>query len=260
MRWKQIYLARLKREFEDRPFAVDDARALGKKYSPNVVNKLLSEFVREGKIWRTGRGIYSAVPNPGRGGSQSGYIDSQTANKASKVLAEAGVDYMVTGLTVLGGYIDMLPFRTAHLIYVRSGEGESARAALESAGIKYLVNPKNAEEVKKAMSLVDGEAVVIRERKELMGRVGSLASTERALVDLYFESTRDKIPVPLTEVGRIMKEALLGGSVNFTRMTKIASRRGIDEEIRGILVGLGVVPPGKKQVMTRDVRTILKVA
>ena len=110
------------------------------------------------------------------------------------------------------------------------------------------------------MSLFDGDLVVIRERKGLMGRIGNFASTERALVDLYYETSRNKIPMPITEVGRIMGDALAENTIDFTRMTKIASRRGIDKEIRGILMGLGYVPRGGKQVVTGDVEAILEVA
>lgn len=260
MQWKQNYLIELRREFDNRPFTADDAKALGRYYSPNVINKLLSEFVKEGSIWRTGKGIYSTKANPGRVSNQPEDIDSPTASKAAKALSGAGVDYLVTGLTMLAEFINLLPFRSAHLFYVKSGEGENAREALEKAGIKCLVNPRNAEEVERALSLVDGDVIVIRETKGLMGRIGNFASTERALVDLYFETTRNKIPLPVTEVGRIMKEALVETNINVTRMTKIASRRGIDKEIRGILVGLGSMPLSEKQVVTNDVRTILTVA
>ena len=102
--------------------------------------------------------------------------------------------------------------------------------------------------------------MVIRETKGLAGRAGNLASMERALVDLYFETTRKKIPIPLTEVGRIFGEALTESNIDVTKMTKIASRRGIDKEIRGILVSLGTMPPSQNQLVTENVTRVIMAA
>jgi hypothetical protein len=263
MKWKQEYLVKLKEEFSERPFSANEAKNIG-DYSLNVVNNLLGEFVKRGNISRTGRGVYvTRTINQLMERNESNpedEIDSPTAKKAIEVLAASGVDQMATGPTVLAAFANLLPFRSVHLIYVRSGEGEKAREALERAGIKSTVNPKDTEDVEKALSLVDGDLIVIRETKGLMGRIGNLACIERALVDLYFESTRRKIPVPVSEVGRVMGEALNETNINVTRMTKIASRRGIDKEIRGILVQLGSLPPNKNVMLDDNVKRVIVAA
>jgi Family of unknown function (DUF6577) len=263
MKWKQEYLVKLKDEFSERPFTANEAKNIG-DYSLNVVNNLLGEFVKRGNISRTGRGVYvTRTINQLMERNESNpedEIDSPVAKRATEVLAANGVDNMATGPTVLAGFANLLPFRSVHLIYVQTGEGEKARDSLERVGIKSIVDPKGTEDVERALSLVDGDLIVLRQTKGLMGKIGNFACVERALVDLYFESTRRKIPVPVSEVGRVMGEALNETKINVTRMTKIASRRGIDREIRGILVGLGSLPPNENRVMNDDVKRVIMAA
>ena len=85
-----------------------------------------------------------------------------------------------------------------------------------------------------------------------------MASVERGLVDLYFESTRRRIPFPEIEVGRIMRDAMKLGGLDISRLTKLASRRGIAGEIRAILMTEAEFPSGRgRTVFNEHVKAVL---
>ena len=260
MSWTLRYAEELKSEFRNRPFTVEDARRLG-RYSPNVTNRLLGELVKENRLVRIGRGIYTAdtsYASPKRGALESAL--PPTARKIVRILSEGHLDFMLTGMSVLLPFAHLLPYRLTHSVYVMPGDGERASELLNGAGIKSILNPKSAEEVSLALSLVDGDLVVIRETKGLTGRVGHIASVERALVDLYFEASRDKIPMSLTEVGRILRNAMAHGGIDAPRATKLAAWHHMDREMRGVLVAEGLIPPKGNDVVNDRVRTVTAVS
>lgn len=260
MNWTLRYAEELGKEFKSSPFTVEDARRLG-HYSPNVTNKLLSELVKENRLARVGKGIYTTDTShisPKRGALESALPSN--ARKIARVLSGGGVDFMLSGMSVLLPFIHLLPYRIVHSVYVTPGGGERAAELLDGAGIKSILNPRNADEVRLALSLVDGDLVVIRETRSLTGRVGHVASVERALVDLYFEATRDKTPALLTEVGRILRNAIAHGGINATRMTKLSAWHHMDREMRGVLIAEGLIPATGKHVMNDNVREVTTVS
>jgi hypothetical protein len=260
MNWTLRYAEELENEFKTSPFTVEDARRIG-HYSPNVTNKLLSELVKEGRLARVGKGIYTADishVSPKRGTLENALPPN--ARNIVRILSEGGLDFMVTGMSVLLPFVHLLPYRIVHAVYVVPGGGERAIELLNGAGIKSILNPRNADEVNLALSLVDGDLVVVRETKGLTGRVGHIASVERALVDLYFEATRDKTPMSLTEVGRILRNAAAHGGINATRMTKLSTWHHMDREMRGVLISDGLIPPSGKYLMNDNVKAVTSVS
>jgi hypothetical protein len=130
---------------------------------------------------------------------------------------------------------------------------------LEHEGYLALLNPKTAREVDVALGLSKGDLFVVREKRELLGNTkGGVASVERSLIDLYFESTRRRIPFPEEEVGRIMGNAIRTGHLDLSRMTKLASRRGVAGEIRAILRVERELPAERRQATFNEyVRAVL---
>ena len=102
--------------------------------------------------------------------------------------------------------------------------------------------------------------MVIRETKSLSGRDGNIANVERALVDLYFEASRDKMPVPLTEVGRILRNAIDHGGIDATKMIKLSADHHISREMSSILAKEGLVPPRSDDVINDRVRSVTAVS
>ena len=183
-----------------------------------------------------------------------------TAKKTVRVLSNGRIDFTLTGISVLVPFLHMLPYRLAHSVYVMPGDGRRAFKLLNAAGIRSILNPKGADEVHQTMLSVEGDLVVIRETKSLSGRDGNIAIVERALVDLYFEASRDKMPVPLTEVGRILRNAIDHGGIDATKMIKLSADHHISREMRSILAKEGLVPPRSDDVINDYVRSMTAVS
>ncbi|MEM3186387.1 MAG: DUF6577 family protein [Conexivisphaerales archaeon] len=235
MNWKESALLEIRNHFMNKNFTASDVAKVLRNYSLGTIYRILNDLAREGKVTKIGYGIFSAKPRIGYIGTKERSFPPNL-EKARELLSESGIRFMLTGYSVLSPFIHLFPRRAVYLVYVERGAGESAVEALEKGGFDTLLNPKNEREVNIALELTKGDLFVVRERRELAGNTESgMASVEKGLVDLYFESTRKRIPFPESEVGRIMLDAIKMYSLDLTRMTKLASRRGIDGEIRAIL-------------------------
>lgn len=258
MNWEEKALVEIRNNFAHSSFTASEAAKVLTSYSAGTIYRLLNDLAREGKITKAGYGIFRAEPK-GEGIENRGRSLSPNLERARKLLSDASVNFMLTGYSVLGPFIHLFPRRIVHLVYVELGAGESAAVALEHGGFTALLNPKSEREVNLTLGLTKEDLFVIRERRELSGNTkGGVASVERGLIDLYFESTRRRIPFSEVEVGRIMRDAIKSGGPDISRMTKLASRRGIAGEIRAILETEAEFPRGRgKTVFNAHVKAVL---
>jgi len=258
MNWEEKALVEIRNKFAHRSFTPSETAKLLTSYRRGTIYRLLNDLAREGKITKAGYGIFRAEPK-GEGIETRGTSLSPNLERARKLLSDAGINFMLTGQSALGSFIHLFPRRVVHLVYVEFGAGESAAEALEHGGFTVLLNPKGEREVNLTLGLIKGDLFVIRERRDLSGNTkGGVASVERGLVDLYFESTRSRIPFPEVEVGRIMRDAMKSGGLDISRMTKLASRRGIAGEIRAVLRAEAKFPARRgKVVFNEHVKAVL---
>ncbi len=259
MNWEEKASVELRDHFANGVFTAGDAVALlGGHYRAGTVYRLLNDLARGGSMTKLGRGMYRAGPREA-GIKTAGVNLTLELEKVRKLLSDSGAEFMITGYSVLGSFLHLFPRRVVHLVYVKVGGGETAAEALEKAGFKVLLNPKSEREVSSALNLVKGDLFVVREKRELYGTAGhGVASIERAVVDLYFESTRARIPFSEAEAGRILLNVIKRGKVDLARMTKIASRRGVDRELRAILSAEGDLPPHfGKSVINEHVKAVV---
>lgn len=258
MTWEEKALVKIRNHFAHRSFTTSNAAKLLTNYSRGTIYRLLSDLTREGRMTKVGYGIFRAEPR-GEGIEIKERSLAPNLEKARKLLSDAGINFMLTGYSVLGPFIHLFPRRAVHLVYVGLGAGESAVEALEHGGFIARLNPKSEREVNLTLSLTKGDLFVVREKRELSGKTeGGIASIERGLVDLYFESTRRRIPFPEVEVGRIMLNATRMGRLNVSRLTKLASRRGIAGEIRAILKTEAEFPAERgKTIFNEHVKAVL---
>jgi hypothetical protein len=258
MNWEEKALVKIRNNFAHRNFTPSEAAKVLTSYSQGTIYRLLNDLAREGKMTKVGYGIFRAEPR-GEGIEAKGRSLTPNLERATKLLSDAGINFMLTGYSVLGSFIHLFPRRAVHLVYVELGAGESAVEALENGGFTALLNPKSEREVNLTLGLTKRDLFVIRERRELSGNTkGGVASMERGLIDLYFESTRRRIPFPEVEVGRIMRDAMKLGGLDVSRLTKLASRRGIAGEIRAILKAEAEFPAGRgKTVFNEHVKAVL---
>jgi len=267
MGWSDFALESLKAVFGNEPFFAREAvEALEKEkgYSRNTVYQVLHELTKNGSLIRVSRGIYK-IPDKHvviterviASERVTVEVTSATLKKAMEILEEKGVEFMVTGPSVLTIFHRHFPRRLIHLIYVIEGAGEFAAESLGEVNLRSLLNPSR-EEVELALKVLeDRDLFVIREFAELAGNMDGKASLERALVDTYFEATRKRIPYSELEVGRIIADAFRRERVDVTRLFKLAGRRGIKAEFKAIAKELVPNLPVDGEVVSEHVERVL---
>jgi len=268
MKWEDIALEIIRSEFRNGIFSVNDAfRVLNAKkgYSKGTVYRFLHDLCKRGLVERLGRGIYRVhkiievkdrivlsdrvsvelVPGP--------------LTRIKELLRSKGIEFMITGPSLLYRYFHHLPRRFIHLIYVVKGAGELAVTSLREEGFRALFNPYR-NEVSFALEIFSEKDIfVVREFSELLGNIDGNACLERALVDLYFETTRKKIPFPEEEAARIFLNVLRIEPINLSRLFFFASRRGIKEEMKAIVKFIEPEIPVKVKVRSKYVGRFLGV-
>lgn len=213
-------------------FSIDDVcEVLGLKRSSALW--LVSNLSRAGRIARVGRGIYSfdakainyRIPRLG-----------DEIQKATDRLRNEGVSFVLTGLDILLPFVQHQPSRILHLIYAASGAGSWAQSILKEFRLTPVLEP-TLQEAEKVLDIItdDSELVILREKSNHFGANNSVASLERAFVDLYFETTRELIPFSTQEVAYIFVNMHASILLNGSTMLRYAHERMIEDEIRDIL-------------------------
>ena len=266
MRWQYAALEILKSNFRGDSFSTEDAfRILNMKkgYAKGTVDRILHDLRKKGLIERLGRGIYR-VPKKIEIKEEVIISDKLEIEffpgplkEARKLLIKNGIDFMITGGSVLYRYYHHFPRRLIHLIYVIKGSGELTVILLKENGLRALLN-SNFSEIKMALeNFEERDIFVIREFSNLLGNINGYASIERALVDLYFESTRRRIPFPEEEVGRIFSKVLRNARINISHLFMVADRRGIKEEMKVLLNFIFPDIPLKMEKKSKHVNKVL---
>lgn len=262
MLWEERSAVLLKKEFGQRAFRTGEAYLALRRhsrvrggYSLGSIHHLLYSLCKNGKLVRFGRGLY-AFPSASRlakmrlvegvGVSDTLVVDLVPGAllDATRALREKGVDFMATGPSVLAKYHHYFARRLLHLIYVVKGSGELAVGALKGKRYVTLLNPQLRDIELALDSFPDADLFIVREFSDLDGNVDGKALLERALVDSYFETTRQRIPFSEEEVARIFASVARNEPISVTKLTRFASRRGIAAEIVAVAKVMGL-PAGR---------------
>jgi len=240
-------LKKLQEAFGDEPFTAQEAREI-LPVSKSLLFKILHELVKGGHLTRLGRGIYALDGSKPR----LAVSLSETGQKMHQALYSEGINFAITGLDVLLTFTHHLLVRFPHLVYVQRGSAEWAKETLRQEGFACLVDPTE-KEIRIGLELAEGsELVILRETSDFYATSRGVASVERALVDLFFESTRKGYTIPVSEVGRILFDTLRSTRINYTRLLRWATRRGIDAEMRDALAGFSPYLPIPESILQGD--------
>jgi hypothetical protein len=194
---------------------------------------LLSNLSKAGQIVRIGRGIYTlnekntSYRTPGLGKEIGTAID---------MLRNQGITFVLTGLDILLPFVQHQPNRILHLIHSAKGAGSWVQSTLKELNFASVINP-DRQEIEKILEIVDDktELFVIREFSSNLASNNSLASLERAFIDLYFETSRELFPFSLQEVAHIFVNVTAIIPLSRSKMLRYANERSIRDEIQNIL-------------------------
>lgn len=268
MTWLNQSLKLLKQEYQNNPFSPTEAHKTLKKvkgYSKNAVYNILHELYITGSLMKLGRGIYQIPEEPADLHASFSInnripvkINSPILEKAMSLLDKIGVEYMVTGPSTLTGYHHYLSHRALHIVYVIKGAGDYALKTLKDEGLNALLEPA-LNQLQAALDLLDTTDIfIIREFAELRGNINGKASRERAIIDTYFETTREKIPFSESETGRIIANMFRREKLDITHLLNIASRRGIRDEITWIVKELIPGYPVESENIAKGIENVIQ--
>ena len=226
-------LHRLKAALSDKSsFSVEEAcQALGSKRLTALW--ILSHLSTSGNIVRVGRGIYTL--NEKSMSFRKPHLSQEITTVIDKLRNE-GVSFVLTGLDILLPFVQHQPARILHLIYTATGAGSWAQSLLKTPDFTPVLEPTR-QEVEKILDIVDEptELIILREKSSKHASSNSLATLERAFIDLYVEASRQLIPFSIQEVAHIFINMKASVELNDTQMMRYAHERSISEEIQNIL-------------------------
>lgn len=235
-------IATLKNAKKD-SFIRKDLYYLFPENSKEEIIKILNKLVRRDRITRIGWGLYSL---------QSSSIEaivklSPEIEEIQKSLLNKGINFLITGLDILQEYVNLIPKRNPHLIYVAMGSGEYVKDILDNKNKMAILNPKK-KEVKHLFLHYGDKLIIIREVGEtsIEYHKEGIAYIEKAIVDLYFETTRKRIPFEISELANILQNILRKTKIDYTRLLRAASRRNMQSEFIRILKELQINIPLKE--------------
>lgn len=238
MGWVEEFYEKLVNETKSNPFrAMEIIHQLGGNdgYSPSQVYKALEILEKEGKIARIYQGVYDFNVSDEPRTRDAYNKKTDYIKKVEDILNKKGIEYMLTGPSLLIKYFHHLPRRNTHLIYLIKGSGEYVLNTLLDENIDTILNP-NKEALRTYLThYYENDVIILREFNNLDGNQKGTAIIERAVIDTYFESTRGRIPLSPRETGRIIKNLLDKNMLNYNLLLKYSWKRGINSEITKII-------------------------
>jgi len=212
----------------------DDVLTHDPQLSRRTVHQYLNRLARQGGLTQVGRGLYRTdsppafqPPLPERVHTLSHQIRAQLPFSEFTIWSTAQVIELA----------HMLP--TRHVTFVEADQ-EVAPAIYEvllSVSEPVLLDPPR--EAMDQLLALSKEPVVVRSRAETMATIEvegvRTATLEKLFVDLYFELSRENLPLDPGEFGRMLRSALAHYNLNFMLLLAYAERRGIRDDWRALL-------------------------
>ena len=194
-------------------------------------NKMLEEFVRDRLPRRVGVGGSRREAAPLLEYSlQEDLVD---LHDYLKEMFER--DFQFTGLSTLAPFLHNSHNRIIYTIHTAPGAGQSLLEAISGHSKEFAVmlNPRRQEIAAVLEESERSRFMLIREYRE--GLSPAWAGPEKAWLDLYFEVTRDRIPLYHDELILVLDELLDAGLARPARVRTLARRRQILKEVEEYL-------------------------
>jgi len=191
------------------------------------------DLARKGYIHKVGKGLYSL---PKENFYPLTPLPSLWGLEIRKAILEEGYDaFFISGLDVLSVFTQHVPDRFPVLIYADKYILDEITEILIKRDI-MPVSYKDYDRIRliEHITSVKGLAFVYP-TSEFSYAENNMASIEKAFVDTYFEITRRRYPLDMEELAWIYFHMNLRNPVDTNRLVKIASRRGIQHDIRYIV-------------------------
>lgn len=217
----------LKEVFKGDTFTEQDiSKAL--KLSNSKAHTVRLQLTSNNEIMRVARGVYTFA--------QPTFMPLPPPVEFLRhTLDDLGLPYAFTSSTL---FLDFFNDQTYEIIsiYVGKGTGSVFEKKIEKSGTQYvaLVEPDLRDFDLLLRKARMHDFVAVRENAYFYAAKNGLASIEKAFVDLYFELTRKRLPLP-DRATEILESLIQKNCINYTTLLKCAHERGLKKELLEML-------------------------
>lgn len=204
---------------------------------PEINKKTISwrlySLVQQGKLYKTGHGIYSMNRNI-EDNVAAGYEYLQRKSKEIyDILTGYGYDFYITGMDSLVGEILHMPENYPVLVVIEeSGMKEIQEVLNESDMIALTEKDRDLLEKTILRNKVD---VILLKGKDFSLATDNVSQKEKGFVDLYYAVTRMEYGVSVPELSRIYQSLQRNKSISMAKIKAAAKDRGISVEINWLI-------------------------
>jgi hypothetical protein len=183
--------------------------------SERTLYRLLGELVARGSIFRESKSRYTTrLP---------GASISDEAMQIVRVIGRVDAEAHLSGYDVLAGFAHQFAFDYPHLVCCHPPHLDGLAAALVSKHFVVLAAGGGA-----LRGPLVPRTVLLRSQPPIRSRTlvqGSLATPEKAWVDLLRETRRSQLPIDYGELGRLLR-AMTDHGINWRALSSYARRVG----------------------------------
>lgn len=232
-------------------FYIDDVQEIFPDMVKSSLYWNLSKLVEEGYLKRVRNGIYAFNEWKGK----KSISLSQTAENIKYLLDETGFDYFISGLDILQKYMLHIPEQYPIILYIQKESKEEIMDVLIE-NLYEVVEPIKLKEINENTRYIKHHkgVVLLYVTETFEYAEDGLATIEKAFVDSYYAITRNEYPLALQELVRIYENLVRLGNIDKKKMITIATRRGIQYDIRFIAEAKYITEQARKfvDILERD--------
>lgn len=193
----------------------------------------LYSLVQQGKLYKTGHGIYSINRN-NEDNVAAGYEYLQRKSKEIyDILTEYGYDFYITGMDSLVGEILHMPENYPVLITIEESGIKEIQEVLNERNM-IVITEKDRDILKKTI-LRNKVDVILLKGRDFSLATDNISQKEKGFIDLYYAVTRMEYGVSVPELSRIYQSLQRNNSIAMAKMKAAAKDRGIAIEINWLI-------------------------
>ena len=211
---------------------IKEIYSLFPKINKKTISWRLYSLVQQGKLYKTGHGIYSV--NRKRNNLAAGYDYLQRkSQKVYDILIEYGYDFYITGLDSLVGEILHMPENYPILVIVEEAGMEEIQELLSERNLIVLTE-KDRSILEKPIIRNKVDVILLR-GKDFSLSTDNISQKEKGFIDLYYAVTRMEYGVSIPELSHIYQSLQRNNSIAIAKMKKSAKDRRIASEINWLM-------------------------
>lgn len=157
-------------------------------------------------------------------------------------------DFSFTGLSVVEKYIHHIPYSIIYSLYVEKNAGDYLEGIINRINKEYTVitNPTYKDLVILLNNAKVPKIIAIKENNYLGFSQEGIANYEKAFCDLFYETSRKKIPFMKSEVYNIGEALAVHDEFNYSTLLSYSYIRKIVPDIKKFILWLSEsvnIPP-----------------